>query len=244
MEPQLVHEPARRHGAQHARPVTGHATEQGRDGLAVDVHGVVEVLPPQLLHLLVRQVVTRDTVKDVHFNQLRPVRVDDSQEILTHPSDAISRRVWPDVDEIRIQRGNDGEQEGVAVAFAFAFDETVFVHFVAEVEVVHAVVPEQTVEAGRAADVLGEKPIDIVAVGEELAQPENRSPSIPGGSVVLTPSGEFAERGVDLVREVNPARNRLDQPHVHLEVARGEAVERHRAVIGNAVLVELAADQA
>ena len=52
-----------------------------------------------------------------------------------------------------------------------------------------------------------------------------------------------AERGVDLVREVNPVRNRLDPPHAHLEVARGEAMERHRAVIGNAALVELAADQ-
>ena len=125
-----------------------------------------------------------------------------------------------------------------------AFHEPVFVRFAPEVEVVHAVVPKQTVQCGRARNLLGEKPIDIVAVDEKLAQPESRSPSIPGGRVVLAPSREFPERGVDLVREVNPAWNRLDQPQVHLEVARGEAVERHRAVVGNAVLIELAADQA
>ena len=106
--------------------------------------------------------------------------MDNSQEVLTYPSDALSRRVRSDVDEVRIHRSNDGEQEVVG-----AFYETVIVRFAAEVEVMHAVVPEQTVEGSRTADVPGEKSIDIVTVGEELAQPENRSPSIPGGSVVL-----------------------------------------------------------
>ena len=48
---------------------------------------------------------------------------------------------------------------------------------------------------------------------------------------------------MDLLPEVDSARSRLDPTHGQLEVARGEALGRHRAVIGNAVLVELVANQ-
>ena len=97
---------------------------------------------------------------------------------------------------------------------------------------VHAVVPQQPIPASRAAEVLAEKRIDIGALDEELAQPKNRCPSVAGRSVVPTSARELAQRIVGLVREVNLARSRVDQPCVHLEVARDEAVEHHRRAIG------------
>ena len=60
--------------------------------------------------------------------------------------------------------------------------------------------------------------------------------------VVFTPPHQLAQGGVGSVRDVNPARNGMDPSLVHLEVARGEAVERHRPVIRNIVFVQLAFD--
>ena len=156
--PQLFQERTRQKRAQHARPVARHTSQQGRYGLAVDVHGVVDVLPPKLVHLLVREPAATNPLKDVRFNQLGPVIVDDSEEILTHPFDTTWRRVRPDVDKVRIQRGNDGKQQ-----LARALYETIFVCLAAEVEVVHAVMPQQTVPAGGTADFLAEKRVDICA---------------------------------------------------------------------------------
>ena len=106
---QVPHEPARKDRAQHTRPVSRHASPQRGDGLAVDVHGVVRVLPPQLMHLPVRQLGAPDAVKDVRFDQLGPGRVDDAEEVLTHPFHAVSWWMRPDIDEIRILRGDDCE---------------------------------------------------------------------------------------------------------------------------------------
>ena len=92
-------------------------------------------------------------------SRLGPVRVDDVEEFLTHPFDAIFRWMRPDIDEIRLQMGDDCEQQVVR-----AFHESVHTHIAAEVEVVHAVVPQQTVPTGRAADVLAEERIHIGTV--------------------------------------------------------------------------------
>ena len=62
--------------------VARHAAAQRRDGLAVDLDGAVHVRPPQLMYFTVRELGAMNTVKDVGFDQLGPVRLDDSEEFL------------------------------------------------------------------------------------------------------------------------------------------------------------------
>ena len=100
---------------------------------------------------------------------------------------------------------NHGEQEVLR-----AFHETVLVRFATEVEVVHSVAPKQTVPTLRVANVLAETCVDVDAVDEVLAKPKHRFPCIPGPTVALTFSREFAQQRLDLVRKVDLPRDRLD----------------------------------
>ena len=100
MSPNLMQESQRTQSTFQARAVCHYSTTEGQNSIPTKLHGVVNIPFSILKNLQIRQNSWLDASQDSPFNQFRPIRVNNLQQILTNPPEIVVLRMRSNVNKV------------------------------------------------------------------------------------------------------------------------------------------------
>ena len=96
----LLQESRRPQSAFEARAVRHDSSPKGCHSISTKFHGMVDITISILKNIQIRHYSWLDASKDPMFNQFRPIRVNNLQQILANPPEITALRMTADVNKV------------------------------------------------------------------------------------------------------------------------------------------------